>query len=39
MLAKRYKVKIIRLEISLILETNQNKIKDLGRFILLNMRV
>jgi hypothetical protein len=45
MFAKRFKAKILRLEIFLILETNQDKIKekvtfnfDLGRFILLNMR-
>ena len=46
MFAKRFKANILRLEIFLILESNQNKIKegshssfDLGRFILLNMRV
>jgi hypothetical protein len=39
MLAKRYEAKIRSLEILFILEANQNKIKDLGRFILLNMRV
>ena len=45
MFAKRFKAKILRLEIFLILETNQHKIKEkvtfnfaLGRFILLNMR-
>ena len=44
MFAKGFKAKILRLEIFLILKTNQNKIKekvtfnfDLGRFILLNM--
>ena len=45
MFATRIKANILRLEIFLILETNQHKIKekvtfnfDLGRFILLNMR-
>jgi hypothetical protein len=45
MFATRIKAKILRLEIFLILEINQHKIKekvtfnfDLGRFILLNMR-